>query len=208
MNASLGAIAQFTESLNKLNLGHLLEPLLDYLQLLCKWNKAYNLTAIRDPDEMLFKHLLDSLAILPWFKADYCLDVGTGAGFPGIPLALATPASHWVLLDSNIKKVNFLRQVKRQLGLNQVEIIHHRVEEYHADQRFDLITSRAFASLEDMIKATSHLLGPNGQWLAMKGRVPEDELKAIQQPFQVIQYSVDHVAGERCAVLIAPSNKE
>lgn len=208
MNASPAAIAQFSQSLNQLGLSHLLEPLLAYLRLLCKWNKAYNLTAIRDPDEMLFKHLLDSLAILPWVKGERCLDVGTGPGLPGIPLALATPDQQWTLLDSNIKKVNFLRQVKRELHLTQVNIIHQRVEQVEDEQGFDLITSRAFAALQEMISGTRHLIAPTGHWLAMKGRVPEAELKAIQQPFQVIQYSVDQVTGERCLVLIDHHNKE
>ena len=178
------------------------EGLLCYLNLLHKWNHAYNLTAIRDIDAMVTRHLLDSLAILPWVKGPHLLDVGTGPGLPGIPLALAHPELHVVLLDSNGKKIRFLQEVKRVLSLENVDIIQTRVENYHPSHGFDTVTSRAFSTLEQMIDWTKHLIAPEGIWLAMKGRHPEAELATIHHPYRVETYSVAGIDGERCCVIV------
>lgn len=199
---------QLQQGLQPLGLTRLVEPLTNYLMLLHKWNGAYNLTAVRDVETMIYKHLLDSLAIAPWFQGPRVLDVGTGAGLPGIPLALAFPDIHWVLLDSNGKKTRFLKEVKRQLQLNQIEIVDQRVELYQPGPVFDTVVSRAFSSLEQMIHWTNHLLAPDGFWLAMKGTHPNEELANINQPYQVISYTVEGIEGERCCVLIKRTNKE
>ncbi len=196
------------EGLKQFNLSALHEPLLDYLNLLNKWNAAYNLTAIRDKESMVTKHLLDSLAILPWLQGNAILDVGTGAGLPGIPLALAQPQRRFVLLDSNGKKVRFLHEVKRQLALTNLEVVQFRVENYHPNQGFDTVLSRAFSSLEQMIYWTQHLVAEQGIWLAMKGRYPNDELSHLDKAYCVHSYRVEGLEGERCCVLIDNRTKE
>lgn len=178
------------------------KPLMDYLQLLQKWNKAYNLTAIRDPQEMLKKHILDSLAILTWVKGPRVIDVGSGAGLPGIPIAIARPEFHCVLLDSNGKKTRFLNEVKRQLRLTNLEVVQFRVENYRPEQGFDTVVSRAFSSIEQMLNWTQHLNADEGISLAMKGRHPEEELIAIKTAYHVKNYNVPGIEGERCCVII------
>lgn len=196
------------QGLEQFNLSALSTPLFHYLSLLNKWNAAYNLTAIRDMESMVSKHLLDSLAVLPWLQGDYILDVGTGAGLPGIPLAIAQPQRRFVLLDSNGKKVRFLNEVKRQLALTNLEVVQFRVENYHPNQGFDTVTSRAFSSLEQMIFWTEHLIAEQGVWLAMKGRYPEEELSVLNRSYRVHEYAVEGVDGERCCVLIDNLTKE
>jgi 16S rRNA (guanine527-N7)-methyltransferase len=186
----------------------LCEPLFKYLLLLNKWNATYNLTAVRHLDSMVSKHILDSLAIVRWLKGTRILDVGTGAGLPGIPLAIAKPETQFVLLDSNGKKVRFLNEVKRQLDLKNLEIVQFRVENYHPAQGFDTVISRAFSSLEQMIHWTQHLIAKDGMWLAMKGRYPDTELNRIHQPYRVESYTVEGVEGERCCVLIDNPTEE
>lgn len=177
-------------------------PLLDYLFLLKKWNVAYNLTAVRDLESMVSKHILDSVAILPWLKGSRIIDVGTGAGLPGIPLAITHPEKSFVLLDSNGKKTRFLNEVKRQLGLKNLEVVQFRVENYRPAQGFDTVISRAFSSLAQMVQWTEHLVAEDGIWLAMKGRYPEAELLEIKQSYKVEPYTFEGVDGERCCVLI------
>ncbi|SFR95515.1 16S rRNA (guanine527-N7)-methyltransferase [Dyella sp. OK004] len=157
--------------------------LLDYQALLERWNAAYNLTAVRDPAEMVTRHLLDSLAILPYVQGDTLADLGTGPGLPGIPLAIAAPGRQILLVDSNGKKVRFLREAIRALKLEGVRAVQSRVEE--VEGQFDCITARAFASLEDMLGWGGHLLAPHGIWLAMKGRQPDDELPGVPDGFAV-----------------------
>lgn len=157
--------------------------MLAYLKLLVKWNKAYNLTAIRAPEEMIGKHLLDSLSILPYVRGPRVLDVGSGAGLPGIPLAIAAPQHEYVLLDANSKKTRFLLQVKGELQLSRVSVIHSRLEEYHPAEPFDSITSRAFASLAQMVGASARLLAADGCLLAMKGAYPQAELADLPAGF-------------------------
>lgn len=190
------------EGLQQLGLNAINESLLHYLTLLHKWNQAYNLTAVRDMAAMVARHVLDSLAIMPWIKGPRVLDVGSGAGLPGIPLAIALPHLQFILLDSNGKKIRFLKEVKRALSLHHVEILQARVESYHPAQGFDTVTSRAFSSLQQMIAWTEHLIAPQGIWLAMKGRCPETELKLLTHPHRVEAYSVAELEGERCCIII------
>lgn len=147
--------------------------LVNYVKLLHKWNKAYNLTAVRDPQEMVSRHLLDSLSILPWLRGKRCIDIGTGPGLPGLVLAIAEGDSrHWTLLDSNGKKTRFLRQAAVELGLENVEIIQERVEKFQPAEKFDTLTSRAFAELGEILRMSHHLIADEqhrGRMLAMKG---------------------------------------
>jgi len=151
--------------------------LMSYLAGLVKWNQAFNLTAIRDPLEMVDKHLLDSLSVLPHVGEGALIDIGTGAGLPGFIVALARPALAVTLLDSNGKKTRFLKQMAAELGAGNVTVVTARCEEHEG--RYAQISSRAFASLADMVEGTAHLLAPDGRWLAMKGHVPEDEISAL-----------------------------
>ena len=159
--------------------------LLAYLALLIKWNKAYNLTAVRNPDEMVSRHLLDSLSVVPFVDGGRWLDVGSGGGMPGIPLAIMFPEMNVSLLDSNGKKTRFQTQVKLELQLGNLEVIHSRAEAYQPQQPFTGIISRAFSSLEDFTGWTRHMGDTNTRWLAMKGLHPADELVALPADFQV-----------------------
>lgn len=172
------------------------DQLLAYLALLSKWNKAYNLTAVRDTAEMVSRHLLDSLSVVPHVQpgGPRWLDVGSGGGMPGIPLAILFPERHFTLLDSNGKKTRFLTQVKLELKLANLEVVHSRVEQFKPAQPFNGITSRAFSSLEDFTCWTRHLGSLDSCWLAMKGVQPDDELQALPADFQL----------ERCVVLKVP----
>lgn len=205
---SLSFQADLERGLKQFDLCKLKDALSSYLLLLDKWNAAYNLTAIRDIDSMVSKHILDSLAVMPFLNGKRILDVGTGAGLPGIPLAIANPETQFVLLDSNGKKTRFLNEVKRQLQLKNLEIVQFRADNYHPALGFDTVISRAFSSLEQMIHWTAHLIQPQGRWLAMKGRYPDTELQEIIQPYRVEHYTVEGIEGERCCVLIDNLTKE
>ncbi|MGI9277097.1 MAG: 16S rRNA (guanine(527)-N(7))-methyltransferase RsmG [Endozoicomonas sp.] len=152
-----------------------------YVELLAKWNKAYNLTAVRDPQEMVSRHILDSLSIVPHVFGENLMDVGSGPGLPGIPLAIMYPEKQFTLLDSNGKKTRFMTQARMELGLKNVRVENTRVESFRAERPFDVIMSRAFSSLLDMVNGTAHLLSPEGSFLAMKGLYPEEELQELQQ---------------------------
>jgi 16S rRNA (guanine527-N7)-methyltransferase len=160
---------------------HQQERLLEYLALLSRWNKTYNLTAVRDEAQMVTRHLLDSLAIAPHLTGQRLLDVGTGAGLPGVPLALLLPEREFHLLDSNGKKTRFLFQVKTALCLDNMVVHQARVEAFRVAEPFETILSRAFASLQDMVHGCRHLLAPGGRILAMKGAYPTQELAAVSQ---------------------------
>ncbi len=153
------------------------DALMRYLAALLKWNQAFNLTAVRDPVAMVEKHLLDSLTVLPFLDDSPLLDVGTGAGLPGLVLALVRPTLPVTLLDSNSKKTRFLRQHVASESLAQVTVVHARCEQHQG--QYGQITSRAFASLADMVQGTQHLLQPGGRWLAMKGHLPLEEISAL-----------------------------
>lgn len=153
--------------------------LLAYLALLDKWNRVYNLTAVRDVERMVSHHLLDSLAAVPYYKGEAVLDVGSGGGLPGIPLAIARPELRVTLIDSIAKKTAFLLQAKAELGLGNVQVITSRVEDFRPDAQFDVITSRAFSDLKEFVTLTRHLLKPGGCWLAMKGLLPHEEIATL-----------------------------
>lgn len=166
---------------------------LDYLELLTRWNASYNLTAVRDPMEMVTRHLLDSLAVLPYLSGASLADLGTGAGIPGIPLALARRDLEITLVDSNGKKARFLREAVRQLKFDKVHVVEGRVETVHGP--FDCITARAFASLADMLGWGSHLLAAKGRWLALKGKFPQDELDMLPDGFALAEVHELKVPG-------------
>lgn len=173
------------------------QQLLAYLALLIKWNKAYNLTAVRDPDEMVSRHLLDSLSVVPFVveAGRTWLDVGSGGGMPGVPLAIMFPDRHFTLLDSNGKKTRFLTQVKLELKLTNLEVVYSRVEQFQPLAAFDGITSRAFSSLEDFANWTRHLGNVSTRWLAMKGVQPDDELQRLPADFRLDACHVLKVPG-------------
>lgn len=179
--AEQAAYLQLTQGLNALEINvdeSKLQQLMSYLALLLKWNRAYNLTALKTAEQMVSLHLLDSLSIAPYLESPQpikLLDVGTGAGLPGLVLAILFP--HWqiVLLDSNGKKMRFLFQVKSSLNLDNVTLVNQRVELYD-DSPFELISSRAFASIDHMVSSCKHLLAKNGRFVAMKGQFPQQEL--------------------------------
>jgi len=153
--------------------------LLSYLGLLERWNKAYNLTAIRDPMQMVTRHLLDSLSVAPWIKGRRLLDAGTGAGLPGIPLAITKPDLEVTLLDSSGKKIRFLNHVRRELGLDNITIVQERLESYSAETRYQAIICRAFTNLASFARAARHLAVAPSRLLAMKGKFPQSELKDL-----------------------------
>jgi 16S rRNA (guanine527-N7)-methyltransferase len=163
--------------------------LLAYLALLDKWNRVYNLTAVRDAERMVSHHLLDSLAVAPFFQGKTALDVGSGGGLPGIPLAIVRPELQVTLIDSIAKKTAFLLQAKAELGLGNLSVVTGRVEDYRPEVRFDVITSRAFSDLKEFVKLTRHLLKPGGRWLAMKGLYPHEEIAVLPAGVKV---SADH----------------
>ena len=161
------------------------EHLLDYVELLTRWNATYNLTAVREPREMIGRHLLDSLAIAPYAQGTRLADLGSGAGLPGIPLAILEPLREHVLIDSNGKKTRFLRETVRELKLTNVRVEQARVENVRG--QFDCITARAFAALKDMLAMGGHLLAPGGSWLAMKGLLNKDEILDVPPEFHVAE---------------------
>ncbi len=179
-----------------------INALLAFVALIEKWNKTYNLTAIRNKEDMVISHVLDSLAILPFLQGTRILDIGTGAGLPGIPLALYAPDLEFVLLDSNAKKTRFVQQVILELELNNIHVQHSRVEAFEDDTGFDTITSRAFSSLEDFLVMSEHLLRENGKLLAMKGQHPKQELQQLAMPWETIPVHVPGIHAERCIVRI------
>ncbi len=182
------------------------DRLIDYLELLVRWNKTYNLTAIRDPEEMISRHLIDSLTILPFLNGKRFIDVGTGAGLPGMVAAIAAPDTNWVLLDSNQKKTRFLTQVVIELGLKNVDVVHARIEAFNDGRRFDMATSRAVTSLLALKEQVKHLC-PN--LLAMKGKIPDDELKELPESCEVVihQVRVAHDTAERSIIMIKDKNQ-
>jgi len=183
------------------------KKLLDYVALLARWNRAYNLTAVREPAQMVVRHLLDSLVILPWLQGSRVLDVGTGPGLPGIPLALARAELDFSLLDSNGKKIRFLNQAVAELGLKNVNVVQSRVEAYRPRARFETIVARAFASIAGLVEQTRHLLAADGRYLAMKGAYPEAEVAALPADFEVSGVHTLRVPGleaERHLLIIQP----
>lgn len=178
------------------------KTMLDFLHFLQKWNKAYNLTAIDSLGKMLTHHLLDSLAVVPYLKGDAVLDIGTGAGFPGVPLALYYPEKKFVLLDSNGKKIRFLLQARSTFKIQNIEPEQVRVENFSATRSFDVIICRAVGKMETIVQQSRHLLAEHGRWMFMKGIYPQDELADLSEPFIVHKLSVPGLDASRHLVLV------
>ncbi len=179
---------------------------LTYVELLNKWNKTYNLTAIKQPEEMLTRHVLDSLSVYPYIKGNYCIDVGTGAGLPGLILAIAQPARHWVLLDSNQKKLRFIQHVKAKLNIKNVDIVHARVESFQPDDTYDSVICRAYTSLHDFYLSCRHLVKVGGELLAMKAELSEEELSAVKSLVNSVvikKLTVPNIEATRSLVIMS-----
>nr|WP_228066329.1 16S rRNA (guanine(527)-N(7))-methyltransferase RsmG [Superficieibacter sp. 1612_C1] len=184
---------------------HQKNQLVAYVDMLHKWNKAYNLTSVRDPNEMLVRHILDSLVVAPYLEGTRFIDVGTGPGLPGIPLSIVRPEAQFTLLDSLGKRVRFLRQVQHELKLDNVQPVQSRVEDFPAEPPFDGVISRAFASLTDMVQWCHHLPGEKGRFYALKGQLPDDEISQLPVEFSVesvVKLRVPELEGERHLVLL------
>ncbi len=184
------------------------QRLLDYLALVEKWNQAYNLTAVREPAKMLTHHVLDSLAVLPHVRGDHVLDVGSGAGLPGIPLALARPQWRVTLLDANHKKATFLRQAVIELQLANVDVVCERVETWVPPRQFDTVVSRAFSDLPEFLALAGRLCARTGVMVAMKGIYPHEELAQVPEGFclrDVVSLHVPGLQAERHAALLQPA---
>lgn len=179
-----------------------LQQIVEYINLLHKWNKAYNLTAIRDPNLILIRHIFDSLAITPFIVGPNILDFGTGAGFPGLPLALALPSNKFVLLDSSNKKTTFLKHIALTLGVKNIDIRTQKIEVFNFLPGFDTIVTRATTTLKSIFDKTRHLVIKNGQILVMKGKYPQEELKEIKEPVEVYCIKVPYLEEERHLVKI------
>jgi 16S rRNA (guanine527-N7)-methyltransferase len=196
-----------TKQLESLQLQSYFEAFSKYLSCLMQWNKAYNLTAVRDPVTIIARHFMESLAILPMLVGENWLDVGTGPGFPGLPLAIVNSTKKIFLLDSNIKKINFLREIKRQLQLDHVTIVHKRATDFHPAIYFDTVMSRALCSLSQFLTWSEHCIAPSGIWLAMKGKTPIDELQQIAKERPEINYKLfdtrtAHHDADRCVIIM------
>ena len=181
------------------------DQLIELVNLLNKWNKAYNLTSVRDPQEMLVKHILDSLVVSPYLQGDRFIDVGTGPGLPGLPLAIINPDKKFVLLDSLGKRVSFIRNAVLKLRLTNVTPVLSRVEEYQPEEKFDGVLSRAFASLKDMTEWCHHLLSSDGLFYALKGIYHQEEVQNLNDIFtveKVVSLDVPMLVGERHLVLL------
>lgn len=186
------------------------EKLLAYIALLHKWNQAYNLTAVRDPVDMVSRHLLDCLAVLPWLpEYGSVLDVGTGPGLPGLLLAIARPTQQFTLLDSSDKRMTFLHKALRELQIANVTLAQSRVEQFHADTPFSVIISRAFSSLKDFIELTQHLANAKTLYLAMKGILPTEELQVLSNRIivqEAVSLDIPGVDAERTLLCFRSSH--
>ena len=215
----MGLESDLSSGLNQLGLNCSLAvqaQLRDYVHLIDKWNRVYNLTSVRDPAEMVTRHLLDSLAVLPYLRGTRVLDVGTGAGLPGIPLAIVSlaienkevrPEREFVLLDSNSKKTRFVQQAISELGLTNVQVVHERAESFCPTSLFDVVVSRAFASIADMLKTSGQHCASDGMLLAMKGTDPGKELQDTPEGFAVDAVhplKIPGLEGQRHLVCLKP----
>ena len=185
----------------------MIDQLMVYLNLIEKWNRAYNLTAIRERDEMIKLHFLDSLSILNHVEMEHVLDVGSGAGFPGIVLAITKPELKVTVMDSVNKKTTFMQQVKSELSLTNLNVVNARVEDYQPTILFDGVITRAFSSIQNMLLMTQHTLQKNGAWLAMKSKDVKEELEALDQnQFTLIPLEVPFINAERYLVKLKKEN--
>lgn len=209
-NALLGLLEQHLQSMSLVVSDEQKQLLVKFVQLIDKWNKAYNLTSVRDPNEMLIKHILDSIVVSPHLDQQRYIDVGTGPGLPGIPLAILNPDKHFVLLDSLGKRVRFMKQAGYELGLKNIDPVQSRVEQYQPELALDGVLSRAFASLKDMLHWCQHLVDSQGTFLALKGQLPESEISALPEGFSVtdiIPLEVSGLEGERHLLKIKKNEK-
>ena len=182
-----------------------IEKLVSFVLLMHKWNKAYNLTSVRDPQQMLIKHIVDSIVVSPFLSQSHYIDVGTGPGLPGIPLAIMCPDKNFILLDSLGKRVRFMKQVAYELKLDNIQPVQSRVEDYIPTTKIDGVISRAFASLKDMLHWCQHLVDSQGVFLALKGQYPADELAVMGEKFSLIEtikLNVPDLDGERHIIKI------
>jgi 16S rRNA (guanine527-N7)-methyltransferase len=183
--------------------------LMAYVGLLSHWNRAINLTAVREPHQIVTRHLLDSLTVLPFLQGREILDIGSGAGLPGIPLAIINPERRFTLLDSHLKKISFLRQVVHDLGLNNVVVTHQRAEKFQSPIKFDTLVARAFAKLADLLSACGHLLGRDNALVAMKGQLRPGEVGAISTDYEMRASHAVQVPGlnamRHIAIIVAKS---
>ncbi len=180
------------------------EKLLEYIALLHRWNRTYNLTAVREPQQMVSKHLLDSLAVLPFIGEGSVVDVGSGAGLPGIPLAMARPEQSFVLIDANSKKTRFMQQVKIELGLNNMDVVHSRVQDYQPGESAPVIIARAYAATDDILASTRHLHGGDTRILVMQGKRDESLNTPAYQIRALHALDVPGLDAERHLLEIAP----
>jgi len=198
------------EGLHRMSLNlsdQMLDQLMVYLNLIEKWNRVYNLTAIRERDEMIKLHFLDSLSILNHVEMEHVLDVGSGAGFPGIVLAITKPELKVTVMDSVNKKTTFMQQVKSELSLSNLNVVNARVEDYQPTILFDGVITRAFSSIQNMLLMTQHTLKKNGAWLAMKSKDVKEELEALDQnQFTLIPLEVPFINAERYLVKLKKEN--
>jgi len=198
------------EGLHRMSLNlsdQMINQLMVYLNLIEKWNRVYNLTAIRERDEMIKLHFLDSLSILNHVEMEHVLDVGSGAGFPGIVLAITKPELKVTVMDSVNKKTTFMQQVKSELSLTNLNVVNARVEDYQPTILFDGVITRAFSSIQNMLLMTQHTLQKNGAWLAMKSKDVKEELEALDQnQFTLIPLEVPFINAERYLVKLKKEN--
>ncbi|ABE51017.1 16S rRNA m(7)G-527 methyltransferase [Methylobacillus flagellatus KT] len=179
------------------------EKLLAYLALLAKWNKVHNLTAVRDPEDMVTLHLLDSLSVLPHVPSGSLLDVGSGAGLPGIVLAICRPDLQVTTIDAVQKKASFMRQAKAELQIDNLQVVAGRVEQFEPEAPFDTVISRAFSEIALFVKLTRHLMAEDGLWLAMKGQMPQEELGAVAlKPAKIMSLIVPGLDAQRHLVFL------
>ncbi|MGF1763331.1 16S rRNA (guanine(527)-N(7))-methyltransferase RsmG [Aliivibrio kagoshimensis] len=187
------------------------DQLIGYVELLNKWNKAYNLTSVRMPSDMLVKHIMDSIVVSPHLEGNSMIDVGTGPGLPGIPLAIMNPEKTFTLLDSLGKRIRFIKQVIHELHISNVTAVQSRVEDFQPEEKFDIVLSRAFASMTDMVNWCHHLpKETTGHFLALKGLYPTDEISLLPEWCSVTDIkalTVPELEGERHLVTLSPTNK-
>lgn len=184
------------------------KPYMAYLELLQTWNARFNLTAIRNIEEMVTHHVLDSLAAAPWLYGERIIDIGTGAGFPGVILALAYPERAFTVIDGVGKKIRFIEHAVRTMKIPNVEAYALRAEDYRPDKTFDTVISRALTDINRFVALSKHLLSGHGVWHAMKGRVPEAELDSLVLPYQIHQYRVPFLDEQRCSIIIENCSKD